>query len=69
MKPSATRRPRPNRSDRGADDSKKYLEFQLDPATLQEITLLAGKAGCTPFEMSVILLQEELSIASNVSAV
>jgi hypothetical protein len=69
MKPNAIRKPRPNRSGRGADERRKYLEFQLDPATLQKIKLLAGKAGCTPFEMSVILLQEELSRASSVSAV
>jgi hypothetical protein len=69
MKTNNSRRPKPNRSGRKVAESKKYLQFQLEPETLQEIELLAGKTGRTPFEMSVILLQEELSRASSISVV
>ena len=73
MEPNTMQRPGfgSDRSGQGAGKTKKYIEFQLDPATLKEIEALARKTGCTPFEMSVILLEEGLSNASGagVSAV
>jgi hypothetical protein len=60
MKPEARRRPvRLSGVSQGV--GKEYLEFELDPETLLEIEALASKRGCTPFQMSVTLLQQELS--------
>jgi hypothetical protein len=60
MKSDAKRKPaQANGPNRRAD--KEYVEFQLDPATLLEVEALASKTGCTPFQMSVTLLREELS--------
>jgi len=40
---------------------EEFIEFELDPATLHEVEALAAKSGCTPFQMSITLLQEGLS--------
>jgi hypothetical protein len=69
MKPSTTRRPGPARLSQGTDKTRNYLKFQVDPATLHQIEMLARKTGCTPFQMSVILLQEGISKSASVSAV
>ena len=48
-------------SRRAVSADQKYLEFHLEEKTLREVKALARKAGCTPFEMCVSLLQEKLS--------
>jgi hypothetical protein len=64
MKIEATRQPaRSKKPNRRVD--KKYFEFPLDPATKQEVEALARKIGCTPFQMSVTLLQDALSRISD----
>jgi hypothetical protein len=61
LKQEPKERGQPKRSN-GAE--KEYLEFGLDAKTLSEVEALAQKANCTPFEMCVILLQEQISLKS-----
>jgi hypothetical protein len=56
-------------SNSSAGETRKYLELQFDAATFRELEKLATKNGCTPFEMSVILLEERLSGVSGACAV
>ena len=68
MEVHTKRRPaRLDRASQGERETKKYIEFQLDRATLREVEALARETGCTPFEMSVILMKEGLSSVSGAS--
>ena len=40
--------------------TKEYLEIELDAETREEVEALAEESNVKPFEMCVILLQEEL---------
>ena len=60
MQPDA--KPKPARLDEtGRGVGREFIEFELDRATMLEVETLATKSGCTPFQMSVTLLQEGLS--------
>lgn len=43
---------------------KVFVQFELDQATFLRVRRLARKAGCSPFEMCVTLLEEAASSAS-----
>jgi hypothetical protein len=56
--PAGARR---QKTDAVAGNGQCYLEFELDRAQLETIQRLARRAGCTPFEMCVKLIERRLS--------
>ncbi len=47
----------------------EYIEFQLDAGTLRQVKAMARAERCSPFEMCVSLLQDEICAKKKVSCV